>query len=78
VERKRRELERIKQPVLVVNGNNDVMVPTPNAFLMAQKLPNAQLIIYPNSGHGALFQSYQTFSNHVVQFLKSQEEGGLR
>ncbi|SEC96157.1 alpha/beta fold hydrolase [Bradyrhizobium erythrophlei] len=72
------ELERIRQPVLVVNGNHDVMVPTPNTFLMAQKLPNAQLIIYPNSGHGALFQYYQTFSAHVLQFLKSQEEGGIR
>jgi pimeloyl-ACP methyl ester carboxylesterase len=72
------ELERIKQPVLVVNGNRDVMVPTPNAFLMAQKLPNAQLIVYPNSGHGALFQYYQTFSAHVLQFLKSQKAGGIR
>jgi pimeloyl-ACP methyl ester carboxylesterase len=72
------ELDRIKQPVLVVSGNRDVMVPTPNSFLMAQKLPNAQLIIYPNSGHGALFQYYQTFSAHVLQFLRSQEEGGMR
>jgi pimeloyl-ACP methyl ester carboxylesterase len=72
------DLERITQPVLVVNGNRDVMVPTPNAILMAQKLPNAQLIIYPNSGHGALFQYHETFSAHVFQFLTSQEKGGIR
>jgi pimeloyl-ACP methyl ester carboxylesterase len=72
------ELDRIKHPVLVAGGNRDIMVPTANAILMAHKLPNAELILYPNSGHGALFQYYETFSAHVLQFLKSQEEGGIR
>jgi pimeloyl-ACP methyl ester carboxylesterase len=47
------QLGEIKQPVLVVNGSNDVMIPTYNSLLMAQRIPKAQLIVYPDSGHGA-------------------------
>ncbi|RGP73163.1 nadph2 dehydrogenase [Fusarium longipes] len=53
-------LSEIKIPVLVANGNtyiqNDYMIPTSNSYLIFQKVPNAQLILYPNSGHGFLFQ----------------------
>ncbi len=72
------ELGEVKQPVLIVNGNKDIMVPTPNSFLMAQRISNAQLIIYPNAGHGSLFQYPETFSTHALQFLAAQEQGGLR
>jgi len=63
-------LGEIKQPVLVANGNNDVMVPTINSYTMAQKIKNATLIVYPDSGHGFLFQYPETFSRHVLEFLK--------
>ncbi|MER6125988.1 alpha/beta hydrolase [Streptomyces sp. NPDC001795] len=72
------ELEQIKQPVLVVNGNDDTMVPTPNSYLLAQKIPNAELILYPHSGHGSLFQYPETFTRDVLTFLRAQEDGGLR
>ena len=49
-------LRRIRQPVLVVNGNDDIMVPTDNSYALFQQLPNARLSLYPDSGHGALFQ----------------------
>ena len=62
-------LGEIKQPVLVVNGSNDVMVPTFNSFLMAQRIPKAQLILYPDSGHGALFQYPEQFVRHSLDFL---------
>ena len=62
-------LGEIKQPVLVVNGSNDVMIPTYNSFLMAQRIPKAQLIVYPDSGHGALFQYPEQFVRHSLDFL---------
>ena len=62
-------LGEIKQPVLVANGHNDVMVPTINSFTMAQKIKNATLIVYPDSGHGFLFQYAGTFTQHVLDFL---------
>jgi pimeloyl-ACP methyl ester carboxylesterase len=63
-------LAEIKQPVLVANGSNDVMVPTINSFTMAQLLPNAQLIVYPDSGHGFLFQYPDLFVDHALRFLR--------
>jgi pimeloyl-ACP methyl ester carboxylesterase len=63
------ELKRITQPTLVVNGRRDIMLPTINSYVLAQELPNAQLIIYPDSGHGSLFQYPDTFVRHTTQFL---------
>ncbi|KAF4345181.1 nadph2 dehydrogenase [Fusarium beomiforme] len=60
----------LKIPVLVANGSNDYMIPTPNSYLIYQKVPNSQLILYPNSGHGFLFQFAPTFVKHVETFLE--------
>ena len=49
-------LKEIKQPTLVVNGSNDVIIYTINSYILEQNLPNAQLIIYPDSAHGSLYQ----------------------
>ena len=62
-------LASITAPTLIVNGGHDSMAPTINSYLMAQRIPNAQLIVYPDSGHGALFQYPQTFVAHVTEFL---------
>ncbi|AKG34161.1 alpha/beta fold hydrolase [Paenibacillus durus] len=62
-------LAEIKQPVLVANGDNDIMAPTINSFIMSQHIPNAQLILYPDSGHGFLFQYPERFVLHVSAFL---------
>lgn len=63
------ELNNIKQPTLVVNGNHDVMIPTINAYILSQQIPRAQLIVYPDSGHGSLFQFPQLFVAHGKMFL---------
>ncbi|RKT10321.1 pimeloyl-ACP methyl ester carboxylesterase [Paraburkholderia sp. RAU2J] len=66
----REKLGRIAHPVLVTNGDNDIMIPTANSFALAEGLPNATLIVYPNSGHGALFQYAQSYVAHVREFLR--------
>ena len=50
------DLASIRQPVLVVNGESDKMVPTKNTVDLDQRLPNSQLVIYPDAGHGGVFQ----------------------
>lgn len=63
-------LGEIKQPVLVANGNNDIMIPTINSYILSMQIPKAQLIIYPDSGHGFLFQHADLFAMHISIFLK--------
>jgi pimeloyl-ACP methyl ester carboxylesterase len=63
-------LAGVEQSVLVVNGDDDAMLPTINSFHLAGLLPNAQLSIYPDSGHGAPFQYHDLFVQQVRAFLR--------
>jgi pimeloyl-ACP methyl ester carboxylesterase len=62
-------LRAIKQPTLVVSGSDDTMLPADNAYAMFKGLSNAYLMLYPDSGHGALFQHHEAFVSHVRTFL---------
>jgi pimeloyl-ACP methyl ester carboxylesterase len=62
-------LRAIKQPALVVSGSDDTMLPASNAYAMFRSMSNAQLLLYPDSGHGALFQHHAVFVSHVRTFL---------
>jgi pimeloyl-ACP methyl ester carboxylesterase len=64
-------LRAIRQPTLVVSGSHDTMLPANNAYAMFKELSNAQLVLYPDSGHGALFQHHATFVSHVQTFLEA-------
>lgn len=63
------DLSLVQQPVLVVNGDDDRMVPTRNSHDLAQRLPHAQLIIYPDAGHGGIFQYHEDFVAQALAFL---------
>ena len=63
------DLGRITQPVLVANGDNDLMVASELSSDMARRIPNAKLVIYPNSGHGGVFQYHEQFVPEVLEFL---------
>ncbi len=65
------DLTNIQQPVLVANGDNDRMVPSRNSAELAQRLPNAKLIIYPDAGHGGIFQYHEEFVKEALKFLEA-------
>lgn len=67
------KLAAVKQQVLIVNGSNDAMVPTHGSYDLYQRIPRAQLILYPDSGHGALFQYHDAFEREVDTFLRSAQ-----
>jgi pimeloyl-ACP methyl ester carboxylesterase len=63
------DLSSIKHPVLVVNGEDDRMVPTQNSYDMAKRFPNAELVIYKDAGHGGIFQNHEAFVKSALSFL---------
>jgi pimeloyl-ACP methyl ester carboxylesterase len=65
------DLSSIPHPTLVANGDQDKMVPTSNSVDLAKRLPKAELVLYPEAGHGGIFQFHGDFVNRALQFLKA-------
>jgi len=65
------DLKDIRQPTLIVNGIRDEMIPVSNSYRLSENLPNAVLLVYPDAGHGSLFQFHDSFSRHTRAFLAS-------
>jgi pimeloyl-ACP methyl ester carboxylesterase len=63
------DLTAITHPVLVANGDEDIMFPTVNSFELFQRLPNARLSIFPDASHGGIFQYHREFVHQAVTFL---------
>jgi pimeloyl-ACP methyl ester carboxylesterase len=62
-------LARIRQRTLIVHGSKDIVVTPINPFLLAQHLPDAQLVMYPDASHGAQSQHAEVFLDHARLFL---------
>jgi len=69
------QLRAIKQPTLIVHGSDDTMFPSINAYDMFKSMPDAHLILYPDAGHGALFQHPAIFVAHCRTFLDLEGSG---
>jgi pimeloyl-ACP methyl ester carboxylesterase len=63
-------LKTLRQPTLVVQGSADVIIPTYESYILQQSLPNAQLIIYPDSNHGSFDQYPELFVAEATLFLE--------
>ena len=64
------DMSYISQPTLIVNGDKDMQVPTENSYTMHEKIKNSRLIIYPQAGHGSIFQYAERFSKEMLEFLE--------
>jgi pimeloyl-ACP methyl ester carboxylesterase len=69
-------LKDMRQPTLIVQGSNDVIIPTVNSYILQQNLPNAQLIVYPDANHGSFYQYPELFVSEADQFLRSARQDG--
>jgi pimeloyl-ACP methyl ester carboxylesterase len=67
-----RVLRAIEQPALIVGGSNDTMLPPENAYAMFKQMKDARLVLYPDSGHGVLFQYPEIFVEQVEDFLSER------
>ena len=66
------DLSNVRQPALVANGDQDRMVPSSNTIDLARGLPNGRLVeLYPDAGHGGVFQYHREFVPAVLEFLES-------
>ena len=68
------DLSVIRQPVLVVNGDSDRMVPSSNSVDLARRLPNSELVLYDDAGHGGIFQYHDAFVAKALEFLDLEKE----
>ena len=63
------DLSRITQPTLIANSDNDRMVPSVLSEDLHRRIANSELVIYPGSGHGGIFEYHATFAPVAVEFL---------
>ena len=63
------DLSKITQPVLVANGEHDTMIPTENSVDLSRRLPDAELVLYPDAGHAGIFQNHRQFVATALEFL---------
>lgn len=67
-------LKNIRCPTLIVNGSDDIVIATINSFFLQQNIPDARLVLYPDSNHGAHYQFHDDFVTQVELFLQEMEE----
>jgi pimeloyl-ACP methyl ester carboxylesterase len=65
------DLGAIRKPALVANGDQDKMVPSGNSIDLARRLPNAELVLYEDAGHGGIFQYHEAFVKKALGFLEA-------
>jgi pimeloyl-ACP methyl ester carboxylesterase len=64
-----REVAKISVPTLVADGTDDQLAPAANDHILARLIPGARLVLYPDAGHGFLFQDWKSFASLVQSFL---------
>ena len=71
-------LDAIRKPVLVANGDRDIMVPSENSSDMARRISGAELVLYPGAGHGGIFQYHDEGQDLPGRLIGQPRIGGSR
>jgi len=67
-----RKVAGISVPTLIADGTEDQLDPVANDHILAHLIPKARLVLYPDAGHGFLFQEGTPFASLVESFLTGQ------
>jgi 3-oxoadipate enol-lactonase len=62
-------LRGLRVPTLVIHGSHDVLVPTANAPLLAQRIPEAELVIVEGAGHHFYSEQPEPSAKAILEFL---------
>jgi poly(3-hydroxyoctanoate) depolymerase len=65
-------LKSVRQPTLILAGDDDPIIPLANARIMARLMPDAQLRIVAGGGHLFLLDQPETVIEDVHRFLRSR------
>ncbi|MFC8800708.1 alpha/beta fold hydrolase [Promicromonospora sp. NPDC057138] len=63
------DLSKVTQPTLIANGDNDRMVPSVLSEDLHRRIKGSELVMYPDSGHGGIFQYHEKFAPLAAEFL---------
>lgn len=69
------DFSKLEHPVLVANGESDIMVPSVNSAHLHLAIPNSKLVLYKDAGHGGIFQYHDAFVEEALNFLATSPEG---
>jgi pimeloyl-ACP methyl ester carboxylesterase len=64
------KLMAVRTPILIISGDNDISTAVENWFALKGRIPNAHLIVYPESGHGPQHQYPELAAAHIALFQK--------
>ncbi|MFW9862460.1 MAG: alpha/beta fold hydrolase [Candidatus Thorarchaeota archaeon] len=68
------ELKQISVPTLVIHGDADLAVPPKNGEMLANKIPNSQLVLIEGGSHFSIIEKYSEFNDAVMSFIDELEQ----
>jgi 3-oxoadipate enol-lactonase len=67
------ELSSITAPTMVVVGNQDILTPRGDSEEIAERIPNAELVVISGAAHGLMMEHSTTFNKILIEFLQRTE-----
>ena len=67
------ELSSITAPTMVIVGNQDILTPRGDSEEIAERIPNAELVVISGAAHGLMMEHSATFNKILIEFLQRTE-----
>jgi 3-oxoadipate enol-lactonase len=67
------QLSTITAPTMVIVGNQDILTPRGDSEEIAERIPNAELVVISGAAHGLMMEHSSTFNKILIEFLQRTE-----